>query len=57
MQMASYGPQQDALLKAAGSSIYEMRWSDAELTMGGKAGQRVSARGGVTGGSSDWVQV
>lgn len=27
---------EDALLKAAGSGIYEMRWSDAELTMGGK---------------------
>jgi hypothetical protein len=28
---------QDAILKAAGSGIYEMRWNDAELTMGGKA--------------------
>lgn len=27
---------EDAILKAAGSGIYEMRWNDAELTMGGK---------------------
>ena len=43
MQMARWGRvspwpvAQDAILKAAGSGIYEMRWNDAELTMGGKA--------------------
>ena len=41
---------QDAILKAAGSGIYEMRWNDAELTMGGKASAGVDHRW-ITGGS------
>ena len=35
---------QDAILKADGSGIYEMRWNDAELTMGGKASAGVDHR-------------